>query len=205
MVKTKSNKMHLETNNDLKLDVNNASISKRNRKPKKSSSSPIKRNKKVPLKAMKRSSAPKMKEVALFSASRKGASVTNEKEENKAGVKDDAGFMLLPEEMKLQIFSHLSPQDLQAVSTTCKDFHRLSQDPSLWTELTVDISESRRTMLWKVAKCPWLNTLKISNKNGIDLKSQHFKIASISRRFQFVKLIWLETGVVVNSGIGWTG
>ena len=114
-------------------------------------------------------------------------------------------FMLLPDEMKLQIFSHLSPQDLQAVSTTCKDFHRLSQDPSLWTELNVDISESRRTMLWKVAKCPWLNTLKISNKNGIDLKSQHFKIASISRRFQFVKLIWLETGVVVNSGIGWTG
>ena len=121
-------------------------------------------------------------------------------------------FMLLPDEMKLHIFSHLSPQDLQAVSATCKDFHRMSQDPSLWTELTMDISESRRTMLWKVAKCPWLNTLKISNKNGIDLKSQHFKIASISRRFQFLKLIWLETGVtmpcgslVVNSGTGRTG
>ena len=116
-------------------------------------------------------------------------------------------FMLLPDEMKLQIFSHLSPQDLQAVSATCKDFHRLSQDPSLWTELTLDISESRRTMLWKVAKCPWLNTLKISNKNGKDLKSQYFKIASISRKFQFLKIIWLETdgSLLDNSGTGLTG
>ena len=49
MVKSKSNKMHLEINNDLELDVNNASVSRRNRKPKKSSS-PIKRNKKVSFK-----------------------------------------------------------------------------------------------------------------------------------------------------------
>ena len=41
MVKSKSNKMHLEVNNDLELDFNNASISKRNRKTKKSPSSPI--------------------------------------------------------------------------------------------------------------------------------------------------------------------
>ena len=108
-------------------------------------------------------------------------------------------FMLLPDEMKLAIFSRLSAQDLRAVSATCRDFHRLSQDPSLWTELTIDISETRRTMLWKVAKCPWLNTLKISNKDGIDLKSQYFKIASISRKFQFLKLIWLETGVTMHS------
>ena len=79
-------------------------------------------------------------------------------------------FMLLPDEMKLAIFSRLSAQDLRAVSATCRDFHRLSQDPSLWTELTIDISETRRTMLWKVAKCPWLNTLKISNKNGMNPK-----------------------------------
>ena len=39
--------MHLEIKNDLELDVNNASISRRNRKSKKTSSSPIKRIKKV--------------------------------------------------------------------------------------------------------------------------------------------------------------
>ena len=47
MVKSKSNKMHLEISNDLELDMNNASISRRNRKSKMSSSSPIKRAKKV--------------------------------------------------------------------------------------------------------------------------------------------------------------
>ena len=40
MVKSKTSKMHLEINNDLELDINNASTSKRNRKSKKSSSSP---------------------------------------------------------------------------------------------------------------------------------------------------------------------
>ena len=48
MVKTKSNKMHLEINNDLELDINNASISRRNRKSKKTFSSPIKRIKRFP-------------------------------------------------------------------------------------------------------------------------------------------------------------
>ena len=43
MVKSKSNKMHLDIKNDLELDINNASISRRNRKSKKTSSSPIKR------------------------------------------------------------------------------------------------------------------------------------------------------------------
>ena len=47
MVKSKTNKMHLEIKNDLELDVNNASISRINRQSKKSSSSPIKRIKKV--------------------------------------------------------------------------------------------------------------------------------------------------------------
>ena len=47
MVKSKTNKMHLEIKNDLELDVNNASTSRRNRKSKKTSSSPIKRIKKV--------------------------------------------------------------------------------------------------------------------------------------------------------------
>ena len=41
MVKSKSNKMHLEVNNDLELDISNASTSKRNRRSKKSLSSPI--------------------------------------------------------------------------------------------------------------------------------------------------------------------
>ena len=47
MVKSKTNKMHLEIKNDLELGINNASISRRNRKSKKTSSSPIKRIKKV--------------------------------------------------------------------------------------------------------------------------------------------------------------
>ena len=43
LVESKSNKMHLDIKNDLELDINNASISRRNRKSKKTSSSPIKR------------------------------------------------------------------------------------------------------------------------------------------------------------------
>ena len=53
MVKSKSNKMHLEIKNDLELDVNDASISRRNRKSKEVSSLPIKRNKKPPKKTLK--------------------------------------------------------------------------------------------------------------------------------------------------------
>jgi len=47
MVKSRSNKMHLEVNNELELDFNNASMSKRNKKSKKSSSSPIGSKRKV--------------------------------------------------------------------------------------------------------------------------------------------------------------
>ena len=47
MVKSKSNKMHLQINNDVELDIKNASISKRNRKSRKSSAAPIRRKRKV--------------------------------------------------------------------------------------------------------------------------------------------------------------
>ena len=47
MVKSESNKVHLEIKTVVELDVNNASISRRNRKSKKSSSSTVKRIKKV--------------------------------------------------------------------------------------------------------------------------------------------------------------
>ena len=102
-------------------------------------------------------------------------------------------FMLLPDEMKLKIFSNISPQDLQAVSATCRDFNRLFQDPSLWAELSVDINqESRRTILWKVAKCPWLKTLKINSKNGINPHMNNCltcgKIKSVIRKFPFLKI-----------------
>ena len=63
-------------------------------------------------------------------------------------------FMLLPDELKLHIFSNLGRQDLQAVSATCRDFNRLSQDLSLWTELSLDISETERTLIYEVAKYP---------------------------------------------------
>ena len=126
MVKSKSSKMHLEINNDLELDIKGASTTKRNRKSKKSTSSPINKKvsfsmktpkrmaskpkmmakkkspskrkiakkgyalkskplmpsilingKRVPVKAMKMSSEPKMKETALFS--RREASTSRRK------------------------------------------------------------------------------------------------------------------------------
>ena len=56
MVKSQSNQMHLEVNNDLELDIKNASTSKRNRKSKKSSSSPIKKKVSFSMKTPKRMS-----------------------------------------------------------------------------------------------------------------------------------------------------
>jgi hypothetical protein len=37
----------------------------------------------------------------------------------------------MPEELVLQIFSNLRKKDLQIVSVTCRQWHRLSQDHSL--------------------------------------------------------------------------
>ena len=112
---------------------------------------------------------------------------------------ENINFMLLPTEIKLIVFKNLSPQDLMAVSATCYELNFLIQDPSLWTALTVDISESRRSLIWKVEKCPWLHTLKITNKNRLNLwdKQGRFKqdylnkIGNIVRRApRFKNLVW---------------
>ena len=110
---------------------------------------------------------------------------------------DDINFKFLPTEIKLRVFKNLSPPDLMAVSATCRELHCLIQDPSLWTELTVDLSESRRSMIWKVEKCPWLHTLKITNKNRLNLFDIQgrfgylIKISNIVRRAPRLKnLVW---------------
>ena len=103
---------------------------------------------------------------------------------------DESKLLLLPDEIKLEIFKNLSPQDLLAVSATCHELHHLVKDPSLWTELTVDISESRRTLIWKVEKCPKLEILKVSNKTGLRVsKVDRNKITNLIRRSPNLKII----------------
>ena len=79
---------------------------------------------------------------------------------NKDNQESDASWLLkIPDELKLQVFKNLSPKDLSSVSETCHQLNSLIKDPKLWTELTVDLSQqSRRSVIWKVKKCPWLNT-----------------------------------------------
>ena len=99
-------------------------------------------------------------------------------------------LMQVPDEIKLEIFKNLSPQDLLAVSATCHELHHLVKDPSLWTELTVDISESRRSLIWKVEKCPKLEILKVSNKTWLRVsKVDRNKITNLIRRSPNLKII----------------
>ncbi len=91
-------------------------------------------------------------------------------------------LMQVPDEIKLEIFKNLSPQDLLAVSATCHELHNLIKDPSLWTELTVDISESRRSLIAKVEKCPKLEILKVSNKTWL-------RVSKVDRRNKIINLI----------------
>ena len=97
----------------------------------------------------------------------------------------DASLLLkIPDELKLQVFKNLSPKDLSSVSQTCSQLNNLIQDPRLWTELTVDLSETRRSLIWKVNRCPWLNTLKITNKAGLNVydKRHSNMIINLMRR-----------------------
>ena len=103
----------------------------------------------------------------------------------------DNNLMLLPIEMKLEVFKYLSPQDLMAVSATCHELHCLIQDPSLWTELTVDISESRRSLIMKMEKCPWLHTLKLTNKKRADIDLNKFR-NMVRRAPRLKSLIWVD-------------
>ena len=103
---------------------------------------------------------------------------------------DESKLLLLPDEIRLEIFKNLSPQDLLSVSATCHELHHLVKDPSLWTELTVDISESRRSLIWKVEKCPKLEILKVSNKTGLRVsKVDRNKITNLIRRSPNLKII----------------
>ena len=111
---------------------------------------------------------------------------------NKDNQESDASWLLkIPDELKLQVFKNLSPKDLSSVSETCHQLNSLIKDPRLWTELTVDLSESRRSVIWKVKKCPWLNTLKVTNKFGLDVSDKRHSnmISSLDRRAPHLKRI----------------
>ena len=116
---------------------------------------------------------------------------------------DESKLLLLPDEVKLEIFKNLSPQDLLAAGATCHELHHLIKDPSLWThtELTVDISESRRSLIWKVEKCPKLEILKVSNKTGLKVsKVDQNKITNLIRRSPNLKIMCVcACGVCVQS------
>ena len=45
----------------------------------------------------------------------------------------------LPREIWLKVFGYLYHDELLSTSTTCKEFHKLCMDPSLWTELHIDV------------------------------------------------------------------
>ena len=111
---------------------------------------------------------------------------------NKDNQESDASWLLkIPDELKLQVFKNLSPKDLSSVSQTCSQLNNLIQDPRLWTELTVDLSETRRSLIWKVNRCPWLKTLRITNITGIHYKDHNLlnKISSmVSRAPNLVRL-----------------
>ena len=115
------------------------------------------------------------------------------KDENIKDNEFDASWLLrIPDELKLEVFKNLSPQDLSSVSKTCVELHSLIQEPRLWTELTVDLSETRRSLIWKVARCPWLNTLIITNKTGLNVSDiRHSnKISNFSRKIPHLKTIY---------------
>ena len=81
---------------------------------------------------------------------------------------DTCWILQIPDELKLEVLKNLSPKDLVSVSETCSELNGLiKEERGLWTELTVDLSESRRSVIWKVKKCPWLNTLNVTNKSGL--------------------------------------
>ena len=108
----------------------------------------------------------------------------------------DASWLLkIPDELKLQVFKNLSPKDLISVSETCSQLNGLIKDPKLWTELTVDISETRRSLIWKVKKCPWLNTLKITNKarlNVYDKRHLNMIINLMRRTPHLTRMIFIN-------------
>ena len=104
---------------------------------------------------------------------------------------DVSWLLRIPDELKLEVFKNLSPQDKSSVSETCLELHGIIQDPRLWTELTVDLSETRRSMILKITRCPWLNTLKITNKTGLNVSDPRNlnKLSNVSRRTQHLKNI----------------
>ena len=104
---------------------------------------------------------------------------------------DDASWLLqFPDEIKMEIFSKLPPKDLISLSATCHQLHGIIKDPRLWTELTVDVSETRRALIMKVEKFPFLKTLKITNKQRLNLQDSRLKnkISNLARRCELRKI-----------------
>ena len=121
----------------------------------------------------------------------------NSKDNKVQQYKDDTCWILqIPDELKLEVLKNLSPKDLVSVSETCSELNGLiKEERRLWTELTVDLSESRRSLLMKVERYPWLNTLKVTNKTGLQFSDTRHanKIYNLVRRTPLLtKIIFID-------------
>ena len=98
----------------------------------------------------------------------------------------------VPDEIKIEVLKWLSPKDLLSVGSTCRQLNGLIKDPALWTELNVDLSDSRRSMIWRITK--YHKKLIISNKFGLDISDTRLrnKIANVVRRVPQLKSIEFE-------------
>ena len=109
---------------------------------------------------------------------------------------DTCWILQIPDELKLEVLKNLSPKDLVSVSETCSELNGLiKEERRLWTELTVDLSESRRSLLMKVERYPWLNTLKVTNKTGLQFSDTRHanKIYNLVRRTPLLtKIIFID-------------
>ena len=109
---------------------------------------------------------------------------------------DTCWILQIPDELKLEVLKNLSPKDLVSVSETCSELNGLiKEERRLWTELTVDLSESRRSLLMKVERYPWLSTLKVTNKTGLQFSDTRHanKIYNLVRRTSLLtKIIFID-------------
>ena len=76
-------------------------------------------------------------------------------------------WLRLSDEMVISILRLLPQEDLVTISRINRKFRTLSQDKSLWTELTLDyqnIKENNQSCRDLLARCGKLSHLKITNK-----------------------------------------
>jgi hypothetical protein len=106
-------------------------------------------------------------------------------------IENNSLFSSLPVDMKLEILSHLSVEDItQKVSLVCKDLYHLSQNEDLWKKKTISKfgkTDSEKLFVkkksWKLAYIESKNFIKFSNLKEIE----HFKFKNfieMNRVFQ---------------------